>query len=188
MSRSRGSRRPPSRTSTSRWTRRPPFRSGRASRRPRAGRFWAKLVVGPPSDPASQVGPLHGAARDHVVELIEDARAKGAQVMAGGTAEGLFVHPTVLRGVTPGMRIYTDRAALDHHPVGSPPLPHLTMRRGRTAHVTRRAPRPWPVLPWLWGLAAAFSPAVGAAWLADARETEASQRLDRELEEFFRSV
>ncbi|MFF7550995.1 hypothetical protein ACFZCU_46450 [Streptomyces canus] len=33
-----------------------------------------------------------------------------------------------------------------------------------------------------------FSPALGAAWLADARETEASQRLDRELEEFFRSV
>ncbi|GAA2659669.1 hypothetical protein [Streptomyces vastus] len=36
--------------------------------------------------------------------------------------------------------------------------------------------------------AAAFSPAVGAAWLADARETEASQRLDRELEEFLGSV
>ncbi|WP_405622088.1 hypothetical protein [Streptomyces sp. NBC_00076] len=54
--------------------------------------------------------------------------------------------------------------------------------------MTRRAPRPRPLLPWLWGLAAAFSPAVGAAWLADARETEAFQRLDRELEEFFRSV
>ncbi|MEU9330303.1 aldehyde dehydrogenase family protein [Streptomyces canus] len=38
------------------------------------------------------------------------------------------------------------------------------------------------------GRAAAFSPAWGAAWPADARETEAPQRLDRELEEFFRSV
>ncbi|MEV0643265.1 hypothetical protein AB0I77_51970 [Streptomyces sp. NPDC050619] len=36
--------------------------------------------------------------------------------------------------------------------------------------------------------AAAFSPAVGAAWLADARVTEASYRLNRELEEFFRSI
>src|SRR3954453_9594051 len=36
----------------------------------------SKLVVGPPSDPASQIGPLvHGTARDHVVALIEDARA-----------------------------------------------------------------------------------------------------------------
>ncbi|MCX4703765.1 hypothetical protein [Streptomyces sp. NBC_01373] len=62
------------------------------------------------------------------------------------------------------------------------------MRQGRTAHATRRAPRPRPSLPWLWCLAAAFSPAVAAAWLADARETEASQQLDRELEEFFRSA
>ncbi|WP_329344650.1 aldehyde dehydrogenase [Streptomyces sp. NBC_01352] len=69
----------------------------------------AKLVVGPPSDPASQIGPLvHATARDHVVALIEDARAKGAQVLAGGTADGLFVQPTVLRGVTPDMRIYTE--------------------------------------------------------------------------------
>src|SRR6185295_641251 len=67
----------------------------------------AKLVVGPPSDPASQIGPLvHAAARDHVVALIEDARAKGAQVLTGGTADGLYVRPTVLRGVTSEMRIY----------------------------------------------------------------------------------
>jgi benzaldehyde dehydrogenase (NAD) len=69
----------------------------------------AKLVVGPPSDPASQIGPLvHAAARDHVVALIEDARAKGAQILTGGTADGLFVQPTVVRGVTPDMRIYTE--------------------------------------------------------------------------------
>ncbi|MFM9700477.1 hypothetical protein [Streptomyces europaeiscabiei] len=60
--------------------------------------------------------------------------------------------------------------------------------RGRTAHVTLRAPRPRAPLPRLWWLAAAFSPAVAAAWPADVRETETSQRLDRELEEFFRSV
>ncbi|KUN57999.1 salicylaldehyde dehydrogenase [Streptomyces canus] len=71
----------------------------------------SKLVVGPPSDPTSQIGPLvHGAARDHVVALIEDARAKGAQVLAGGTADGLFVQPTVLRGVTPDMRVYSEES------------------------------------------------------------------------------
>lgn len=43
-----------------------------------------------------------------MVELIEDARAKGAQVLTGGTSDGLFVQPTVLRGVTPDMRIYTE--------------------------------------------------------------------------------
>ncbi|AZP22756.1 hypothetical protein EJC51_45980 [Streptomyces aquilus] len=62
------------------------------------------------------------------------------------------------------------------------------IRQGHGAHVTRRAPRPRPLLSRLWFLAAAFSPALGAAWLADARETEASQQLDRELEEFFRSL
>lgn len=62
------------------------------------------------------------------------------------------------------------------------------MRPSRTAHVTRRAPRPGPRVSWLWCLAAAFSPGLAAAWLADARATEASERLDRELEEFLRSL
>ncbi|MBY4108208.1 aldehyde dehydrogenase [Rhodococcus fascians] len=70
-----------------------------------------KLVVGPPSDPNSQVGPLvHEKARDHVVSLIEDARAKGAEILAGGTSNGLFVVPTVVRGVTPSMRIYEEES------------------------------------------------------------------------------
>lgn len=69
------------------------------------------LVVGPPDDPSSQIGPLvHTAARDHVLALIEDARAHGAAVLAGGSADGLYVQPTVLRGVTPEMRIYHEEA------------------------------------------------------------------------------
>ncbi|MBY6708646.1 aldehyde dehydrogenase [Rhodococcus sp. BP-241] len=73
----------------------------------RAGR----LVVGPPSDAASQVGPLvHSAAVDHVVALIDDARAKGADILTGGSADGLFVAPTVVRGVTPAMRIYDEES------------------------------------------------------------------------------
>ncbi len=69
------------------------------------------LVVGPPGDPASQVGPLvHAAARDHVLALIADARDRGAEILAGGTADGLYVRPTVLRGVTAEMRIYHEES------------------------------------------------------------------------------
>ncbi|MFC8799150.1 aldehyde dehydrogenase [Promicromonospora sp. NPDC057138] len=69
------------------------------------------LVVGAPDDPNAHLGPLvHTRARDHVIDLIEDARAKGAQVLAGGTADSLYVRPTVLRGVTPEMRIYTEES------------------------------------------------------------------------------
>src|SRR5205823_6396951 len=45
----------------------------------------SRLTVGAPSDPSSQLGPVvHAGARDHVVGLIEDSKAKGAQVLCGG--------------------------------------------------------------------------------------------------------
>ncbi|WP_021591577.1 aldehyde dehydrogenase family protein [Actinomadura welshii] len=70
-----------------------------------------KLIVGPPDDPTSQIGPVvHTGARDHVLALIEDARRQGAQVLTGGDADGLYVQPTVLRGVTPEMRIYGEES------------------------------------------------------------------------------
>lgn len=69
------------------------------------------LVVGPPDDPTSQIGPVvHAAARDHVVELIEDAVANGAEVVTGGSADGLYVSPTILRGVTSQARIYREES------------------------------------------------------------------------------
>ncbi|WP_033295853.1 aldehyde dehydrogenase family protein [Amycolatopsis jejuensis] len=71
----------------------------------------AALVVGSPDDPATQIGPMvHAAARDTVLALIDDARARGAEVLTGGTAEGLYVRPTVLKGVTPDMRIYREES------------------------------------------------------------------------------
>jgi acyl-CoA reductase-like NAD-dependent aldehyde dehydrogenase len=71
----------------------------------------SRLTVGAPSDPSSQLGPLvHAKARDHVVELIEDAKSKGAQVLCGGTHDGLYMEATVLRGVTKDMRIYTEES------------------------------------------------------------------------------
>ena len=72
------------------------------------------LVVGDPLDPATQVGPLATlAGRDELAELVEDARALGAQVLTGGTAPegpGFFYAPTVLAGLTEEMRIVQEEA------------------------------------------------------------------------------
>jgi acyl-CoA reductase-like NAD-dependent aldehyde dehydrogenase len=69
------------------------------------------LVVGDPRDQGTMIGPvIDDAARTRVLELIEDARAKGATVLAGGDADGNCVTPTVLAGVTPEMRIYGEES------------------------------------------------------------------------------
>ncbi|MCV9993471.1 aldehyde dehydrogenase family protein [Paeniglutamicibacter sp. ZC-3] len=72
-------------------------------------KLMSELVVGDPLDPATQVGPLATASgREDLVELVEDARALGAQVLTGGTipeGPGFFYAPTVLAGLTDRMRI-----------------------------------------------------------------------------------
>jgi len=77
-----------------------------------ASLFVAKmkaLVVGDPMDDATDVGPLATASgRDDLAELVDDAVAKGAQVLAGGSAPdgpGWFYSPTVLAGLTDDMRV-----------------------------------------------------------------------------------
>jgi acyl-CoA reductase-like NAD-dependent aldehyde dehydrogenase len=55
------------------------------------------LVVGDPADDATDVGPLiTGSERDRVLEWIEEARARGATVLAGGELEGELLRPTVI--------------------------------------------------------------------------------------------
>ncbi|GCE38157.1 Aldehyde dehydrogenase [Rhodococcus wratislaviensis] len=69
------------------------------------------LVVGDPSDAATQLGPLvHDAAVEHVDALVKDAVANGATVLTGGIPDGLFYPPTVLTGVTAGARIYSEES------------------------------------------------------------------------------
>jgi acyl-CoA reductase-like NAD-dependent aldehyde dehydrogenase len=69
------------------------------------------LVVGDPRDPATMIGPVvNAAAAERVRELIEDAVAKGAEVLTGGDADGLLLTPTVVSGVTPEMRIYGEES------------------------------------------------------------------------------
>ena len=79
-----------------------------------ADEFMAKLLqhtadtrVGSGLDDATTVGPMVNATqRDHVVAQIQDAKAKGAKVLAGGEAgEGSFLSPTVLANVTHDMDI-----------------------------------------------------------------------------------
>jgi len=78
----------------------------------------AALVVGDPFDPATEIGPLvTEVARDHIEDLVEDARAHGASVLCGGERvtgpqgpdrAGYFYRPTVLTGITPQMRVATE--------------------------------------------------------------------------------
>ena len=70
------------------------------------------LTVGDPTDDGASFGPLSSeeAART-VIAQVDDAIAKGATVVTGGgrpAREGAFVEPTVLTGVTPGMRAYRE--------------------------------------------------------------------------------
>jgi vanillin dehydrogenase len=70
-----------------------------------------KLTVGDPRDQGTMIGPVvTDAARERIVELIEDAREKGADVLSGGDSDGNLVTPTVLSGVTPDMRIYGEES------------------------------------------------------------------------------
>lgn len=81
-----------------------------------AEEFIAKLAakfddwpVGPGLDEATKLGPLiHQQAVDDIVELIDDAVAKGATLVRGGKAldrPGSFLEPTILTGITSQMRI-----------------------------------------------------------------------------------
>lgn len=66
-----------------------------------------QLVVGDPTDEATEIGPLvDRAGLEKVVLHVEDAVQKGARVLCGGKAgEGTYFEPTVLTGVTPAMRL-----------------------------------------------------------------------------------
>jgi succinate-semialdehyde dehydrogenase/glutarate-semialdehyde dehydrogenase len=72
----------------------------------------AKLKVGNGADEGVSVGPLinEGAAND-VMSFIEDAVAKGAQLVAGGSRSKLgecFIEPTILTGVNDKMRVFRE--------------------------------------------------------------------------------
>ncbi len=77
----------------------------------RLGEHARALAVGDPSDPETQIGPLvNESAVERVSELVQDALDKGAEAVSGGSADGPLFQPTVLKGVTPEMRIYAEES------------------------------------------------------------------------------
>jgi aspartate-semialdehyde dehydrogenase len=70
------------------------------------------LKVGTAFEADVDVGPLmHQAAFDATVARVEDAKAQGARITAGGNAHALggwFYEPTVVADAKPGMRIYDE--------------------------------------------------------------------------------
>jgi succinate-semialdehyde dehydrogenase / glutarate-semialdehyde dehydrogenase len=69
-------------------------------------------TVGDPMDESTDIGPLASEQqREDVEDLVADAAAKGARLLCGGAAPdrpGFYYPPTVLTGITPDMRIYSE--------------------------------------------------------------------------------
>lgn len=72
----------------------------------------AELKTGSPLEQVHIAACVDRDTVDHVAELIEDARAKGAKIVAGDDvpAEGAIMAPTIVDQVTPEMRIYGEES------------------------------------------------------------------------------
>ena len=65
-----------------------------------------RLTLGNPLNDETVIGVLvDDASADKAMELIEEARAAGAEMLCGGTRDGRIVQPTLLRGVPRHVRI-----------------------------------------------------------------------------------
>jgi malonate-semialdehyde dehydrogenase (acetylating)/methylmalonate-semialdehyde dehydrogenase len=73
-----------------------------------------KLVIGPGTDPASEMGPLiTGEHRDRVAGYVASGAKAGARVVVDGreqhvAGDGFFLGATLLDDVTPAMDVYRD--------------------------------------------------------------------------------
>ena len=69
------------------------------------------MKVGDPREPDTVIGPLvNKAAIERVTELVNDAGSKGAEILSGGEADGPCYPPTVVKGVTRDMRLYSEES------------------------------------------------------------------------------
>lgn len=82
----------------------------------------AALHVGDPARAQVHLGPMINARQAERAKTIMDRSvAMGAEVMAGGTLDGLYFKPAVLRGVTPDMPVFREETF-------GPVAPILTFR------------------------------------------------------------
>ena len=64
------------------------------------------LVVGDPADEETDVGPvITRSERDRILSWIEEARAGGAEILAGGTLAGDHLRPTVIANPAPDAKV-----------------------------------------------------------------------------------
>lgn len=69
----------------------------------------AHLPVGDPATGQVALGPLiSGQEASRIEGIVQDAVARGARLLAGGTATGTMFPATVLADVTPGMRAFDE--------------------------------------------------------------------------------
>ncbi|MGO1545028.1 MAG: NAD-dependent succinate-semialdehyde dehydrogenase [Gulosibacter sp.] len=74
----------------------------------------ARITPGNPLEAGTRFGPLSSSgAVDELVELVEDAVSKGANLRLGGKRieqDGAWMEPTVLTDITSDMRLYREEA------------------------------------------------------------------------------
>ena len=69
------------------------------------------MKVGDPHQKDTIIGPLIKQEQCQIIDSqIQDAVSKGAVLMTGGTHEGNYYQPTVLKDVTPDMRIFYEES------------------------------------------------------------------------------
>jgi acyl-CoA reductase-like NAD-dependent aldehyde dehydrogenase len=69
------------------------------------------MTVGDPRSAGTDIGPMvHQRARDRVVELIDDAEAKGARLALDGRRDDLYLAPTIVVDPQADARILTEEA------------------------------------------------------------------------------
>jgi benzaldehyde dehydrogenase (NAD) len=67
------------------------------------------MPVGDPRSGQVALGPMINARQvERAHAIVQDSVRAGARLEAGGTSEGLFFKPTVLSGVAPGMRAFSE--------------------------------------------------------------------------------
>ncbi|MDR7236409.1 aldehyde dehydrogenase family protein [Neobacillus drentensis] len=68
-----------------------------------------KLIVGNPLDPITDIGPLISLEEaERVEQWIQEAVEGGAEVLTGGSRNGVVVQPTLLKNVKPEMKVVCD--------------------------------------------------------------------------------